>query len=154
MNKLIPLVVILICASSCSHVYSRTAKNVNLSQFKHPYIVHTLTDGRGIDTIITRELIKLGYDASHGPITMLPKNADCIIRYHDRWTFDFTTYMIQLDLQVSTARPEKLVAEDSYFRPSVTGGSEVDMVDVVLKRIFAPHNPAIPLTPQAEEPAL
>jgi hypothetical protein len=154
MNKFILIFTLVLCVTSCSHVDSRTAKNVNLSQFKHPYVVHTLNDGRGIDKIISQQLIKLGYDASHGPITMLPKSADCVIRYQDRWTFDFTTYMIQLDLQVYTARPQRLVAEDSYFRPSVTGGSEVDMVDVVLKRIFAPHNPPVPLTPQVEEPTL
>jgi hypothetical protein len=144
----------IILFSSCAQVASRTAKNVDLSKYKHPYIIHSLTDGRSIDKIITRELIKLGYDASSGPKTMMPKYADVVICYQDRWTFDFTTYMIQLDLQVYSGHTSNLVAEDSYFRPSFTGGSEVDMVDVLLNRLFKPHVPPITLTPSPVEPSI
>ena len=154
MTKIFVCLASLLIFSSCSQVASRTAKNVDLSKYKHPYIIHSLTDGRGMDKIITRELIKLGYDASSGPQTMMPKYADVVIRYQDRWTFDFTTYMIQIDLQVYNSHPANLVAEDSYFRPSFTGGSDVDMIDVVLKRLFKAHVPPSPLTPPLEEPAL
>ena len=81
MTKIFVCLASLLIFSSCAQVASRTAKNVDLSKYKHPYIIHSLTDGRGMDKIITRELIKLGYDASSGPKTMMPKYADVVIRY-------------------------------------------------------------------------
>ena len=50
--------------------------------------------------------------------------------------------MIELDLVVRTARTEKRLATFHYHRPSITGGSTVEMVDTVLDKELFPAKAA------------
>ena len=69
--------------ASCSSLDTR--KVVDLTPFKHVYVVHRLTDDHHVDEMFVHELQLLGHDASSGPLTMLPDNADAILTYQDRW---------------------------------------------------------------------
>jgi hypothetical protein len=129
--------------AGCSHMDSKTASNVDLSHYDHVFVQHLLTDGRGIDQIIARELRRRGYDAIAGPLTMITKNAEIIVAYEDHWNFDFTNYMIQIDLQVRKARTDTLLATATYFRPSVMGRSPVEMIDAVLNKLFKTKGPPV-----------
>lgn len=122
--------------AGCSEISTRTAPKADLGQLQHLYVEHLLTDGRGIDQIIAKELRKRGYDALTGPRQLMPANAEALIHYEDRWTFDFTNYMIEIDLEVISVRTGKPLATARYFRPSITGQSPVEMIDVVLNKIF------------------
>ena len=120
------------------------APKVDLTKYQHVFVQHLLTDGRGTDEIIARELRHLGYDAIAGPHQMMPENTEMVVIYDDQWNFDFTYYMMKLHLQVLTARTEKLVAESYVDHPSLVGNSPVDMVDTALKGLFKRKGPAIP----------
>ena len=106
----------------------------------------------GCDQLIARELRRRGYEASAGPIQLMPARTDAIVLYQDRWTFDFTDYMVRLDLQVRTTQTDRLVAEGYFERPSLFGNSPVDMVDHVLAKLFKPRGPAQPDPPPAPGP--
>jgi hypothetical protein len=125
---------------------------VDLRRFRHVYVQHLLTDGRGIDELIARELRQRGYEASAGPVQLMPRDTEVIVVYLDRWTYDFTEYLIRIDLQVRTNRTDKLIAEGYYNRPSVTGNSPVEMIDHVLDKLFQPRGPALPPPPEAPGP--
>ena len=130
--------------TGCSHMDSRTASNVDLSHYNHVFVQHLLTDGRAIDQIIARELRHRGYDAIAGPMTMVSNDTEIIVAYEDHWNFDFTYYMIQIDLQVRKARTDTLLATATYFRPSVVGRSPVEMIEAVLDKLFKTKGPPIP----------
>jgi hypothetical protein len=147
MNRLFPWFAIVALLAGCAQFDTRVARKTDLGEFKHIYVQHLLTDGRGIDEIIARELRRLGYDASAGPLTLMPQNAEVIVAYQDRWTFDFTTYMIEIDMQVKTARSDRLLAEGRSFRPSLVGNSPVELIDQILNKWFKPHVPPVPQTP-------
>jgi hypothetical protein len=152
MKKILLWLGIVPLLAGCGHVESRTAPKANLSHYEHVYVKHLLTDGRGMDELIARELRRLGYDASAGPITLMPKNAEVVIVYQDHWNFDFTNYMIGIDLQVMTAYSGKLLADASSFHPSFTGNSPAELVDELLKPWFKPHVPPVPQTPSDTSP--
>jgi hypothetical protein len=149
MNRLLLWLAIVPLLAGCAEINTRVALKADLGHFQHIYVQHLLTDGRGVDEIIAKELRGLGYDASAGPITMMPKNAEVIVFYQDRWTFDFTTYMIEIDMQLKTAHSDRLLAEGRSFRPSVVGNSPVVLIDEILTRWFKPHVPPVPQTPPA-----
>ncbi len=138
--------------AACSHIATRTASQVDTTHFKRVYVQHLLTDGKGIDQLIARELRKRGYDASAGPIQLMPAGTDALILYQDRWTFDFTDYLIRLDLEVRNTQGDKLLAEGYLDKPSVAGNNPVDMVDKLLDRLFKPRGPAFPTPPPAPGP--
>ena len=115
---------------------SHTEPKADLGGYHHVFVEKLLADGYGVDQIMARELRGMGYDATSGPLTMMPDNAEIVVAYYDRWTYDFTNYMIELDLIVRTARTDKRLATFHYHRPSITGGSTVEMLDIALRKIF------------------
>jgi hypothetical protein len=121
---------------ACSSLSSHTEPKADLGGYHHVFVEKLLADGYGVDQIMARELRNMGYDATSGPLTMLPDNAEIIVAYYDRWTYDFTNYMIELDLIVRTARTDKRLATVYFHRPSLTGGSTLEMVDTALGKVF------------------
>ena len=88
---------------------------------------------------MARQLRAMGYDASSGALTMMPPGTEMIVSYDDMWTWDFNTYMIEIDVQVRNARTDKIVAVGHYFRPSmIFGHPPADMIHELLVKLFKP----------------
>jgi hypothetical protein len=132
--------------SSCGSVTTRSAPSVRPSRINHVYIEHELSDGRNLDRLFAAELRRRGYDAASGPPTEMPDGEDAIISYQDTWTYDFTDYMIQLDISVRDARSGVEIATGHEFEPSFIGTKPEKMIAKVLDKIFKPHVPAVTKT--------
>ena len=118
----------------CSSIRSRSV--VDLGKFKHIYVQHRLTDDHHIDQLIVHELQRRGYDASSGPLTLLPENAEIVFTYEDRWEWDFKTYLIELTVELNTARTEKKLAEGRYYAPSPKAHPPADVVRDLLESVL------------------
>jgi hypothetical protein len=105
-------------------------------QMHHIFVEHLLSDGNNVDELIARELRRLGYDASAGPLTMLPEGTQAILAYKPTWTFDFTTYLIELDVALRDAKTGEEIAVSRSFRPALTGNDTSVMVRRVIDPIF------------------
>lgn len=147
MKKAALALLLLPLLASCGHLATRTAAHVDLDRFRHVYVEHLLTDGRGIDELIARELRQRGYQASAGPLQLMPGDTEIIVSYSDRWTFDFTEYLLRIEMQVHTNHTGRLIAEGYFERPSVTGNAPVEMIDHVLDKLFKTRGPAVPPPP-------
>jgi hypothetical protein len=147
MNRLRPLGALMalsaVALAGCSQFSTREAPEVTPKRIDHVFVEHRLSDGRNLDELIAADLRSRGYDASCGPLTMMPAGEDAIVSYQDTWTFDFTTYMIELDVSVRDARTDAEIATGRYFHPSVTGTKPAKMVSKVLDQIFQPHVPPV-----------
>ncbi len=106
------------------------------NRLNHIFVEHRLSDGRHIDELIARELRSLGYDASAGPLTMMPDGTEAIVAYQDEWTFDFTTYLIELDVAVREVKSGNQIAVGRTFRPSFGANNPATMVRQVIDPIF------------------
>jgi hypothetical protein len=133
----------------CSAVSSHVGPDAHLDHVQHVFVEQNPGDGRNIDQLIARGLRDLGYDAAAGPLTMSPDGTDVIVSYDDEWTYDFTTYMISLQLRVRDARTAAPLADSKIFRPSVTGQAPSAMIGKALRRIFKPRIPPAPQTIEA-----
>ena len=69
----------LLLLTACSSLSIQKQAGTNLAHFKKIYIEHRLADGRGVDQFIARELQRLGYDASSGPLTMAPEGVEVVV---------------------------------------------------------------------------
>jgi hypothetical protein len=83
-----------------------------------------------------QELRRLGYEASSGPLTMTPENTEAVLTYVDEWNWDFTLYMIDLDVQVRDARTGKILAAARYHHPAMGGKSPAGMVQAAIDPLF------------------
>ena len=127
-------VVVLALFAGCSSLNTRSI--ISLTDFKHIYVEHRLTDDHHIDEMFVHELQLLGHDASCGPLTLLPDNADAILTYADRWEWDFKTYLIELTVELRTARSDKKLADGRYFQPTPKAKPAPEVVHELLASLF------------------
>jgi uncharacterized protein YceK len=131
------LAAVAILVSGCSHVATRKASGADLGHYRKVFVEHRLSDGRNLDEIMARELTALGYEASAGPLTMMPHDSEVIVAYEDQWAWDFNTYMIGLDVSVRNSRNDQILATAHVYRPSnVFGTAPEKMIDDVLRSLF------------------
>jgi hypothetical protein len=150
MKKLLLGLAIVLLLAGCAEFNSRVTPSAKLGGYQHIFVQHSLADGRGLDGIIAQELRRLGYDAAAGPLTLMPKNTELVLLYQDRWSWDFTTYMIELNMQVMTAHSGRMLAEAHTFRPSLVGHPPVQLIDQILDNWFKPRVPSVPQTPPVD----
>jgi hypothetical protein len=123
--------------TGCTHLVTRSLPNSNVGSYKRIFVEHRLADSYGIADEMARQLREMGYDASSGALTMMPADAELILSYDDMWTWDFNTYMIEIDVQVRSARSDKIIAVGHYYRPSmVFGHPPASMIHELLVKLF------------------
>ena len=127
----------LLFLAGCSQVSTRSLPKADIGGQKHIFVERRLADNYGVSEEIARQLRAMGYDASAGALTMMPPGTDLVVSYDDMWTWDFSTYMIELDVQVRNARNDKIVAVGHYFRPSmVFGHPPAAMIRELMVKLF------------------
>jgi hypothetical protein len=136
MKKLLLSVACVLLFAACSSLSMQKQAGANITHFKKIYVEHRLADGRGVDQLIVQELQRLGYDASSGPLTMTPEDAGAILTYVDEWNWDFTLYMIDLDVQVRDAHTGQVLATAHFDHPAMSGKSPVGMVRAAIDPLF------------------
>jgi hypothetical protein len=139
MRTLLPLMLVLIGVSlqaGCATADSMKAPGVDLSHLKTFYVQKLPADGRGIERLISDRLKMMGFESSYGESDTPPTPVDAIITYQDRWMWDITMYMIQLDVQVRSGTTRVVIANGRSFRPSLQRLSPEGMVEEVLQDIF------------------
>jgi hypothetical protein len=123
--------------AGCASVSAQKTPGADLARVKRVYIEQRLNDNHGIARLLVEELQRHGKEASAGPLTMLPDDADAVLTYEDGWTFDFTTHMISLTVELREARrnQDRLATARSY-RPSVTRKSPEEIVREVVASLW------------------
>jgi hypothetical protein len=137
MKKSFPLLAITLLLAACSSLSIQKQAGANLTRSQKVYVERRFADGRGIDQLIVQELSRLGYDASSGPLTMTPPDTQTVLTYIDEWNWDFTLYMIGLEVQVRDARSGQVLATAHYNHPAMSGKSPAGMVKAVIDPLFA-----------------
>ena len=120
--------------SGCSSL--STHKSGDLRSLKHIYVEHLLNDNYRMDESMVRELKALGYDASCGPITMMPDGIDAIITYNARTAWDFKSYVIELNVLVKENFTEKVLGTGRYYQASMSTKSPEETVHEVITSLF------------------
>jgi hypothetical protein len=112
------------CASTHTHV---SEPGRNLKEVRRFFVLRNLKDNHGIDGRIVNVLRARGYEADSGPITLLPDNAEVVILYEDRWTWDFSEHMVYLQISARDPKAAFPYATSSYLK-QVAFTTEVDAV--------------------------
>jgi hypothetical protein len=141
MVKGVLFVIVSLLLAGCAQLTSRGSSPEELARARKIFVEERLNDNLGIDRAIVTELRSLGYDADRGPLTMMPENAQLIITYDARETWDFRPYVIELNVAVRPAQDyNRVVASSRYVRPGVTNKSPEAMVKEALGRLFTAVN--------------
>lgn len=109
----------------------------DLSPFRRVFVEQRLNDNLGVHRLLVAELRRLGYDASSGWLTELPDEAQLVVTYDVRETWDFRPYVIELNAAVRPAKDyNRIVVTARYFRPGVTRKPTEEMVRELTAKLF------------------
>ena len=108
----------------------------SLSGVKSFYVVKLPEDKNGVDELIRKRLVTMGYSATVGPERSVPYKADAVVTYTDKWMWDMTMYMIELTITVRNPASNFPMATGNSMHTSLTRKSPEEMVEEVLTNIF------------------
>lgn len=129
------VLLLVLAAAGCAQI-TREGHG-DLSRFHRIYVEQRLNDNIGAHRMIVSELQSLGYAASSGWMTELPDDAQLVVTYDVRETWDFRPYVIELNASVRPARDyNRVVATARYFRPGVTSKKTEEMVHELIAKLF------------------
>ncbi len=138
--------VLLLCAvaflAGCSSVSRNVANGVDFAKIRSIWVEQRLADNHNVRDRLVRALRAHGYEADAGPLTMMPeKGVDAVLVYEDRWTWDFRSYMMELEAQLRHPRNQSLIAQvyvhQLPFRGYSTDGMAEKAVQTLLPRAGA-----------------
>jgi hypothetical protein len=121
------------CVSNQKGVITPGADIASIKSF---YVVRLPADERGINKLISDELIKRGYKATTGEAANVPADVDATVTYQDKWAWDITMYMLQLTVQFRNPKTEMPLATGECFFSSFIRRSPPEMVKETLDQIF------------------
>lgn len=107
----------------------------DLSKVKTIYVVKTVEDERGVNDLIKANLQKRGYQVTGGPAMKPPYPSDAVVTYIDKWFWDITMYMLQLNITVRDSAEFPLASGNS-LHTSLTRKSPPEMVEEVVTNIL------------------
>jgi hypothetical protein len=123
--------------SGCmTQLKSDVMPGTDLSALKKIYVVRLMADQRGVEKLIADRLNLMGFQATAGEGVNVPTDVDAVITYQDKWMWDITMYMIQLDVQVRQPKTQAAIASGHSLRTSLVRKSPPEMVAEVLTDLF------------------
>lgn len=134
--RLLGLALLLSLCSGCSSMNARRNPAVALGQFQRFYVEQRLNDNHGIGERIAADLRSRGYSATCGHLTMMPADTEVLITYDARWSWDFRSYLINLDITARRAYANAIIATGNYHHPGITNKSPETMIRALLDDFF------------------
>ena len=126
--------------AGCATTSSLVVPGADLSSIRKIHVVKLGPDARGINVQFANQLAVLGYQVTTGEATAVPADADAVLTYQDKWMWDLTMYMVELNAQLRNPRNDMILANARSFRPSLQRKSPPEMVKEVLG-ILLPKKP-------------
>lgn len=122
--------------TGCATTSGTVVAGADISRVKKIYVVKLPKDERGVNQHFADRLVALGYQATTGEASATPADIDAILTYQDKWMWDITMYMIELNAQLRQPKTEMMMANARSFRPSLQRKSPPEMVDEVLVNLL------------------
>jgi hypothetical protein len=120
----------------CASMSSNVSPGADLSTVKKIYVVRLAPDERSINKLIADQLSMMGYQATTGEVSSTPADVDAVVTYQDKWMWDITMYMIELNVQLREPKTDIALATAKSYRPSLQRKTPAGMVEEVLNQLF------------------
>lgn len=110
--------------------------NADIASLQTFYVQKFEPDERGLEKIIADTLVKLGYQATSGTASTPPTPVDAVVTYTDRWMWDITMYMLEMNIQFEQPETAYVLATGNSYRTSLVRKSPEYMIEEVLREML------------------
>jgi hypothetical protein len=135
-RSLLAVLVLAFALTGCASMKSSKEPGTDLSKLQTFYVQRLPADQRGIERLLSDRLNAMGYKSTSGMAEATPQDIDAVVTYQDKWMWDITMYMIQLDVQVRDPGSQVVMASATSYRPSLQRVAPDKMVEEVVNEIF------------------
>lgn len=131
-------IVIVLLLSGCAIVELRSSKlpDADISRLKSFYVVANDEDPGKIYESVRDAFNEMGFTATSGPKSEMPEKIDASVSYDDRWFWDMSNYMIELNLIIREPQTGYPMAEGESIRTSLARKNPKDMAKEIIDSIF------------------
>lgn len=135
MRLWIPVVLMSLFLVGCASLDVERVPGRSVDTAQSFYVEKLPADGRGIERVIADQLNLMGYRAGSGPAREHDEGTDVLVTYQDRWAWDITMYMRQLDIQFRDPQTLQAWVSASSRRDSLTRKAPPEMAREVLEEM-------------------
>lgn len=111
--------------------------DADLSKVKTLYVVHNEADKHDIDKDLKTAFEKRGFVVTNGPAQPAPYAQDAVVTYIDKWMWDITMYLLELQVTVRNPSNSFPLATADSLHSSLARKSPAEMADEVAANIVA-----------------
>ncbi|MCG7898750.1 MAG: hypothetical protein JAY85_09865 [Candidatus Thiodiazotropha weberae] len=124
--------------TGCAVVSNNTKLVPNRDQtaIQNFYVIHQPQDKRNIDAEISELLREKGFQATHGPAAKIASDTDILVTYEDRWFWDMSNYLIQLNVEFRDAKSRYPIVAGETIRTSLARKSTKEMASETINAMF------------------
>lgn len=134
--RLLLLVVSFTLLTACSSTKIRRDPAIDLNQFTKFYVEKRLNDNHATDSLIAAELRSRGFEATNGHLTMMPEDIEVLITYDARWTWDFRSYLINLEITARNPYTRRLYATGTARNNGITNRDPAKMIESIFRKVL------------------
>ena len=137
----ITLVMVALLGGCVSKRHAMVVPGTDLASIKNYYVVTPWGDKNSVNNLICADLKSRQLQATTGLATQAPPDAQMLVTYQDKWCWDMSTYLLQLDIQFRKPATDVPMAAGTSLRTSLARKSASAMVKEVLDEIFSKAAP-------------
>jgi hypothetical protein len=112
-----------------------------LDGVKRFFVLSNQNDNHGLDHQIEAALQIRGNEASVGPLTMLPDDAQVVVSYEDRWEWDFGDHLIFLQITARDRRSPEPIVMVRFSAKIPKGKKTPEVVGQLIDQLLAGRKP-------------
>ncbi len=113
----------------------------SLDGVKRFFVLSNQNDNHGIDHQIEAALKIRGNEATVGPMTMLPDDAQVVLVYEDRWEWDFGDHLVFLQLTARNRRTSQPLFMVRFSAKIPKGKKTPAVVGELVDRLLTDRKP-------------
>lgn len=126
------------CATNREHARFDPERDIQASDFF--FVEQDTDDRRGLGEKIADNLSARGINAMAGASQSVPESATVVVTYEDRWSWDITTFLIELTITLRDPSTSEAFAIGSSYHTSYTRLNPVEMIDEVISNLLKADN--------------
>ena len=134
--RLLLIIISLIFLTACSSTKIRRDPASDLTQYTKYYVEKRLNDNHSTDALIAADLRSRGFEATHGHLTMMPEDIEVLITYDARWTWDFRSYLINLEITARNPHTRRLIATGTSRHAGLTNKDPAKMIEAIFTKFL------------------
>jgi hypothetical protein len=133
---LVPLGLMWMSGCAVNEATSSRVSEMDVRAVKTVYVVENADDKHNVAETIKNDLTKRGYKVTVGKEMKPPYPADAAVTYIDKWFWDITMYLVELNITVRNPITDFPALSGTSMHTSLTRKSQEGMVKEVIDNII------------------